>query len=261
MTKYCKVEYNKKGDFMKDKDIIVITGGAGNIAYAVIKKYLSNNCIVIATDLREDGNKEFENNPNYHYYKCDVTDVEDIKLLKQKIEEKYNSITHFISMAGDAVGTDIKGIEYVTIEDIDKTIKLNLSSHIYMTTILLPLLKNSNSDNKTITYISSINALRAYDVPVYSASKAALYGLTRGILQDLGKLQIRVNIVSPGTILKPKEIIENERTNGKYAEGRPKTKYKDFAINIDIADAIFSVTHIMKKIEGQDIVIDAGQMA
>ena len=91
-------------------------------------------------------------------------------------------------MAGDAVGTDVKGIENVTIEDIDKTIALNLSSHIYMTNILLPLLKNED-ENRTITYVSSINALRAYDVPVYSAAKAALYGLTKGVLIDLGKLR------------------------------------------------------------------------
>lgn len=246
---------------MEKKDIILITGGAGNIAKAAIKKYLENNCIVIATDIKEKNvHKEFENNADYTYFQCDVTNVESIKILKQKIEEKYNRITHLISMAGDAIGTDIQGIEQVTIEDIDKTIKLNLSSHIYITTILLPLLKKE-TNNKTITYVSSINALRAYDVPVYSASKAGLYGLTRGILQDMGKLQIRVNTISPGTILKPQEVEESIRTKGESIKGRPKTKYKDFAINTDIADAMYSITHIMKKMVGQNLVIDAGQMA
>lgn len=246
---------------MEEKDIIVITGGAGNIARAAIQKYLLNNCIVIATDIKEkNSNEEFEKNPNYTYFQCDVTEVESIKRLAEDIQKKYNRITHFISVAGDAIGTDIQGIENVTIEDIDKTVKLNLLSHIYMTTILLPLLKNEKKD-KTITYVSSINAKRAYDVPVYSASKAGLYGLTRGILQDLGRLNIRVNTISPGTILKPHEVLESERTNGESIKGRPKTKYKDFAINTDIADAMFCTTHIMKKMVGQDIVIDAGQMA
>lgn len=246
---------------MKKEDIIVITGGAGNIARATIEKYLENDCIVIATDLKEKcENDKFVDNPNYTYYQCDVTDANSIKNLKERIEKEYGRITHLISMAGDAIGTDIQGIEHLTIEDIDKTIKLNLSSHIYITTILLPLLKNENKE-KTITYVSSINALRAYDVPVYSASKAALYGLCNGILQDMGKLDIRVNTISPGTILKPHEVAENERTNGEYAKGRPKTKYRDFAINKDIADALYCITHIMKKMVGQNVVIDAGQMA
>lgn len=246
---------------MEKKDIVLITGGAGNIAKAVIKKYLDTGCIVIATDIKEEETRiEFKNHPNYHYYKCDVTDIKEIENLKQIIEEQYNRITHFISMAGDAIGTDIKGIEHVTIEDIDKTIKLNLSSHIYMTTILLPLLKKETKD-KTITYISSINALRAYDVPVYSAAKAALYGFVRGMLQDLGKLDIRVNTISPGTVLRPWEVEESLRTNGESLKGRPQPKHRDFVKNTDIADSVYCITHVMKKMVGQNLVIDAGQMA
>lgn len=246
---------------MKTNDIILITGAAGNIGKAVIKKYLENDCIVIATDIKDKINEEeFVNNPNFNYYKCDVTDLESIQQLKQEIESKYNRITHFISMAGDAIGTDIQGIEHVTIEDIDKTIKLNLLSHIYMTTYFLPLLKNEEN-NKSITYVSSINALRAYDAPVYSASKSALYGLTRGVLKDMGKLKIRVNTISPGTVLRPHEVLKNQLTNGEYAKKRPQPKYEDFAVNTDIADALFCITHIMKKMVGQNIVIDAGQMA
>ena len=261
MTKYNILEYNTIGDKMKQKDIIVITGGAGNIAKAVIEKYLQNNCIVIATDIKEEGHEEFTNNVNYMYCKCDVTDIESINCLKQKIEEEHNRITHFISMAGDAIGTDLQGIENVTIADVDKTIKLNLSSHIYMTIALLPLLKNEKNSNKSIVYVSSINALRAYSEPVYSASKAALYGFTKGILKDMGKLEIIVNTISPGTILRPHEVLKNEQTNGEYAKKRPQPKYKDFALNTDIADAMFCITNVMQKMVGQNIVIDAGQSA
>lgn len=246
---------------MEKKDIVLITGGNGNIAQAVIKKYLENDCIVVATDLKESTiNEEFEQNKNFSYYKCDVTNVNDIEKLKENIEKEYGRVTHIISMAGTSMGTDIEGIEKVTIEDIDNTVKLNLLSHMYVTTIFLSLFQKE-TNTKTITYISSINALKAYDVPIYSASKAGLIGLMRGELQDLGRLGIRVNVLSPGTVLRPWEIVENEKTNGEYASKRPKVKYGEFAINTDIADALYCITHIMKKLEGQNIVIDAGQMA
>ena len=246
---------------MENKDIILITGGNGNIAQAVIKKYLENSCIVIATDLKEDYiDKTLEQNQNFSYYKCDVTNVNEIRDLRQKIEEKYGRVTHIISMAGTSMGTDIDGIEKVTIEDIDNTVKLNLLSHMYVTTIFLSLFQKEDN-SKTITYISSINALRAYDTPIYSSAKAGLIGLMRGELQDLGKLGIRVNVLSPGTVLRPWEIIENEKTNGEYTSKRPKVKYGEFAVNNDIADALYCITHIMKKLEGQNIIIDAGQMA
>jgi len=246
---------------MDNKEIVFITGGAGNIARATIQKYLDNNCIVIATDIHEENsNSEFAKNSDYSYYKCDVTNVDDIENLKKQIEQKYNRLTHIISMAGKAVGTDHDGIENVTIEDINKTIEINLLSHIYITRILLPLLKNDTHD-KTITYVSSINALRAWDMPIYSAAKSGLYGLTKGSLQKLGAIGIRINTISPGTIPFPWEIEENKKTNGELLGRRPKIKYKDFAYNTDIADSLYAITHVMKKIVGQDIVIDAGQMA
>ena len=253
--------YNRLGDKMEKNCIILITGAAGNIAQATIKKYLGNNCTIIATDIKEKVVTEFDNNPDYEYYQCDATNVESITSLRNYIQKKYNRITHIISMAGDTIGTDIQGIEHVTISDIDKTLKLNLYSHIYLTTIMLPLLKNETASNKSITYVSSINALRAYDCPIYSASKAALYGLVKGELCDLGKLNIRANIIAPGTVLRPHEQLKNKQTNGEYAKARPQPKYLDFAINEDIADAFFSITHVLKKVTGQDIVIDAGQMA
>ena len=73
---------------MERKNIVLITGGNGNIAQAVIKKYLENNCFVIGADLQKEVmNKELEKNQNFSYYKCDVTKVKDIEELKEKFEE------------------------------------------------------------------------------------------------------------------------------------------------------------------------------
>ena len=53
---------------MERKNIVLITGGNGNIAQAVIKKYLENNCFVIGADLQKEVmNKELEKNQNFSY--------------------------------------------------------------------------------------------------------------------------------------------------------------------------------------------------
>ena len=98
-------------------------------------------------------------------------------------------------------------------------------------------------------------------MPVYSAAKSGIFGLVKGMLIDMGNLSIRVNTISPGSVLRPWDIEENVRTNGKYLEGKPKHKFDGFALNTDIADVLFCITHVMKKIVGQNIVVDAGQMA
>ena len=50
-----------------------------------------------------------------------------------------------------------------------------------------------------IVNVSSVHAIRGHaGVAVYSATKAALDGLTRSLARELGPRQIRVNSVAPG---------------------------------------------------------------
>ena len=56
------------------EDIILITGGDGNIAKQIVKTYLKKGCKVIVTDINEKYScEEFYDNNNYEYYKVDVT--------------------------------------------------------------------------------------------------------------------------------------------------------------------------------------------
>ena len=177
-----------------EKEIVLITGGDGNIAQEIVKKYLENGSVVIATDIHENtSNSEFLKNENYEYYQADVTNIEDLKNVYNKIQEKYGRITHLISAAGRPMPTEIDGIQSVTFEEIEKSINLNLTSHIYIVKIFLQLLENEKKNNKTITLISSINALKTFNLPVYSAAKSGIYGLMKALTKELGRKNIRIN--------------------------------------------------------------------
>lgn len=59
-----------------NKEVILITGGDGNIAKRIVKKYLDNGSRVIATDIKEkSSNLEFNQNENYEYHKLDRKSV------------------------------------------------------------------------------------------------------------------------------------------------------------------------------------------
>lgn len=244
-----------------ENEIILITGGNGNIAKRIVKKYLEIGSRVIAVDIHEKTVfKEYESHSNYEYYKVDVTNIEQIKNLSKIIEEKYGKVTHIISAAGRPSKTEIDGgIEGVTIEDIEQCIQLNLNSHIYIAKIFLPLLEKEGTNNKTITLISSINALKSFNLPIYSAAKSGLYGFMYSLTKELGQKNIRINVVSPGTVPTDEDIA----SNGNFYNYRYKSMLalNDFTKPEDIADTLFALTHIMKAVIGQNIVVDSGQIS
>ena len=59
------------------------------------------------------------------------------------------------------------------------------------------------SGGGAIVNVSSISALRPRGLTVYSASKAAVIGLTRAMAVDHGRDNIRVNCVAPGPVYTP----------------------------------------------------------
>lgn len=245
-----------------DKDIILITGGDGNIARSMVKKYLDNGCIVISADVREKSvDEELYKNENYEYYKVDVTNVEELQKLYEIIDKKHGKITHLISAAGMPMkgeNGEISDFYNLPIETIDKSIQLNLTSHIYITKTFLPLIEKENT-NKSIILVSSVNGLRTFKLPIYSAAKAGIYGFMISMVKTLGKHDIRINTISPGTVPTPADLA----SNGNFYNYRYKDMLalNDFTKPEDIADAAFALTHITKAVTGQNLVVDSGQIS
>ncbi len=239
---------------------MLITGGDGHIAKEIVKKYLQAGSIVIATDIHENTTShEFRNYENYEYYKVDSTNIEELKDIHKKIKGKYGRITHLISAVGRPMKTEIDGIESVTFKEIEKSISLNLTSHIYTVKIFLDLLEKETGTNKTITLISSINALKSFNLPVYSSAKAGIYGFMKSLTKELGRKNIRINVISPGTV----PTMEEMQSNGNFYNYRYKEMLalNEFTRQTDIADAVYALTNITKAITGQNIVVDSGQIS
>ena len=82
-------------------------------------------------------------------------------------------------------------------DDIDTVIDLNLKGTLYMTRLVSRRMLAERRG--CIVNISSIVGLSGYrGLAVYSATKAALDGLTRALARELGSRGITVNSVAPG---------------------------------------------------------------
>lgn len=241
-----------------NQNVILITGGDGKIARSIVERYLNDGSKVIAIDRKENTDKkEFIENKNYTYYQANVTDSKDLIKIKEIIENKEGRLTHLISAAGCPVPAEIPGLENLSIEEIDESIKLNLNAHIYCTKIFMPLLENEKSQNKSIVMVSSVNAIRAFDLPAYSAGKAGIFGFMNAMTKDLAKKHIRMNVVTPGTTATKEEIASgSDYINYKYKKMIP---LGEFTCTTDIADAVFALTNITKAVTGQNLIVDSGQ--
>lgn len=82
--------------------------------------------------------------------------------------------------------------------EISRMLSVNLEGAIRLTRLCLKSLMIRKSGGRIIN-ISSIVGIRGYNgLAVYSATKAALDGMTRGLSREVGRRKITVNSVAPG---------------------------------------------------------------
>lgn len=188
---------------MQNNNVVLITGGTGDIGTAVAKQLDSTYRYVIALDSisHEKGTlweqelikQDFKNITFRH---MDVTDFEQCKEVIGSIIKECGSIDALINNAGitrDAVFTKM------TKQQWDEVLRVNLDGMFNVTRQVVESMKAQSSGR--IVNVSSVNAQKGqFSQANYAASKAGVYGFTKSLAQELMIKNITVNSISPGYV-------------------------------------------------------------
>lgn len=229
------------------KESVLIIGGSGALGDALAPKLEKQGFHVVIADVNPPlGNR---------YYKyMDATDPHSIELCRDSLENDGIRISHVVVVVGALIESGLTDMFESSDEEIDKTIELNLKSHLYALRHLGQHVSEGESDNKSFTLISSINAHNGYSIPFYSAAKGGLHGVLKPAAMNFGASGVRINIVTPGTVQTPstREQPKNYKARAEAAAlGR-------LCSEGEVADGVMACINLTG-MTGQEIVIDAGQ--
>jgi NAD(P)-dependent dehydrogenase (short-subunit alcohol dehydrogenase family) len=140
-------------------------------------------------------------------------------------------------------------------------LSLNLTGQFALIQAALPKLSDATGD-RSIILCSSVNALRGYGAPAYSAAKAGLIGMTHVLASPLARRGVRINMVAPGTTRTP--LVEEEMRAAKDHERLDRAARQiplgRVAEPDDIARVIESLADRMTYVNDEVIRIDGGQL-
>ena len=249
--------YNKK---------IIISAGASGIGWATAKVCLSKGAIVYLCDIDIKSLNKIKKNSQYNKklfaYWCDASNENDVSNFFNQINKKTKKIDALINNVGIAGPTGT--LEKISSKDWEKTIQVDINSHFYFTKLSIPMIKKSK--NGSIINISSTAGILGFPLRTpYAASKWAIVGITKSLAMELGKFNIRVNAVCPGTIKgsRMKRVIKEK---AKFMKKNPKNIEKDFIsmssmkkwiLEEDIGKmCAFLISEDSSKVSGQVIAVD-----
>ena len=181
---------------------VVITGSSGGIGSEIARVFAENGWSIglMYNNSREDAesleNELREKGTDVFCRKCDVSSKEDVRAYFNEAEKSLGRITALVNNAGVSLQ---KLFTDVTEEEAERVFDINVKGAFNCCQEALPSMIREKQGK--IVNISSMWGICGASCEVhYSASKAAVIGLTKALAKEVGPSSINVNCVCPGVI-------------------------------------------------------------
>jgi NAD(P)-dependent dehydrogenase (short-subunit alcohol dehydrogenase family) len=270
------MEFNYKSLFQLDAKTAIVTGGTGMLGKAFCRGLAEFGANIAVVDLNEEKAAEFANIISGEYsvqatgIGCDVSDPHSVKnmvfrvveqhgridILHNNAASKSEDIDAFFAPFEDYSLSEWRKIMSVNIDGMflvaqavgDQMIKQGHGGSIVQTGSIYGIM----ASDKRI-YEGSFYLGRQINNPaVYSASKAAVVGLSKYLAAYWADKNIRVNTLVPGGV----ESGQNQQFKDQYSARVPMNR---MANPYEMVGALlFLVSEASSYITGQTLVVDGG---
>ena len=238
------------------RKVALISGGSRGLGAELVSGFLDRNYRVATLSRNESafitsmslGRKRRD----FYWDSIDGRDPQALQAFVKEASKRLGRVDVLVNSAG--IGVD--GILATTrTSAIVEAVEVNLTAALVLAQACSRLMLRQGTG--CIVNISSVHAIRGHSgVAVYSATKAALDGMTRSLARELGPRRIRVNSVASG-------YFDSEMVRGMGKEQKERiarhTPLGRLARVDEVADAVhFLASDHASFITGQTIVVDGG---
>jgi 3-oxoacyl-[acyl-carrier protein] reductase len=248
-----------KYDFLNR--LTVVTGGARGIGEGVAEAFAKNSSDVAIIDINEEAGSKLNKNLTEKYkvranfYKCDVTDFEEVQKTARKVLADYGRIDNIVTAAGYSSKV---AITELGLDEWKKAVDINLNGTFYVIKAFIAKMLEQKRGN--IILIGSGTFITGSGGGVhYASTKTAQYGICKALSYELLPKGIRSNIITPHIIDTPmlrQRYPDTPEMNAILAERVPIGR---IGLPSDIANvALFLASDESGYICGAEIVADGG---
>lgn len=247
--------------------VALITGAGSGIGEATARLFAQEGAQVVALDLKADQVGHLTEEVSGQGGKiiaveADVSDPDSMQKAVQTIIDQFGKIDIVYANAG--INGKWAPVEELEPEDWDRTLNINLKGTFLTVKYTVPHLKQNGG---VILVTSSVNGTRTFTTAgasAYSSSKAAQVAFTKMIALELGKWNIRANVICPGAIntsieesTEKTESVKEVEVPAEYPEGTIPLTHGQPGDSDQVAQlALFLASDAASHISGTEIWID-----
>jgi 3alpha(or 20beta)-hydroxysteroid dehydrogenase len=244
--------------------VALVTGAASGIGLAIAGELAAHGAALVLADIDEAGLAAAADAlVGAETVAGDLADPATSEALVQAALSRHGTIDLLFANAGSE--GPYGPVMDRTIDDFDRLFAVNVRGTYLAITAVLPTMLEAGSGAIVVT--ASIASLVGYaNQPLYTATKHAVLGLTRGVAADVAGKGVRVNAVLPGATDTPlirriEAIVNPDQPPGERDEGLIGIPLGRYAEPYEVARAaLFLASPDASYCHGTTLVVDGGSM-
>jgi len=240
----------------------IITGAGSGIGEASARLFVAEGARVAVVDFDQaNGKRVAKDLGNSGFFlAADVSKSSDMEMMARTVVDKFGHIDILFNNAGvSCVGS----LHETSDADWDRVMDINTKGIYLACKYIVPIMLKQKS-GCIINMASGAAVIGLQERAAYSASKGAVYSLTRAMQADYCRQGIRVNSLVPGTIYTP--FVEGYLKNhyaGNVEKATENLKKRQLSGTLgtpeDIAHAaLYLASDEAKFVFGSGLVVDGG---
>jgi short-subunit dehydrogenase len=226
-----------------NEQVVVVTGASSGIGRETALLLASKGAKVVVSARRDEALDDLvqeitSNGGEAASIPADVSQFSEVEALAEEATSRYGRIDTWVNNAGVLL---VSEFENADLDEARRIFDVNFWGEYHGCKAVLPIMHSQGEG--TIINVTSVTARRPLPLmSVYSASKAALNGLSEALQAELQDSGIKVCIVMPATIDTP--LYENARSK----EGEEPRPVPPIYSPKEVADVIASVAERPRRV-------------
>ncbi|MBS7707538.1 SDR family NAD(P)-dependent oxidoreductase [Chelatococcus asaccharovorans] len=237
---------------------VVVTGGTGHVGMAIARAFLAAGATTIAIGSNpqrtEAAGAELAAHGKAHVMAADISEPDNVRLVLDDVEQRFGTPAVLVNGAGINFHRLIRDL---TSDEFDLIFKVNVKSMLFMSREACERMGRAQIRGRVVNITSGNYRYARPDAALYSATKAAMEMLTRGLALEYGHSGIAINAVAPGLVDRPGTTDPAFLKVADYYRGQSANHV--LATPEAVAGAVmFLSSAAAQAIAGDTIVIDGG---
>ena len=186
---------------------VIVTGGGSGIGAAIVRAFVRQKAKVGFIDIAEAPSRALiaelgGEKSGVQFARADIRNIDALRSAIAALTEAQGTADVLINNAGN---DERHATADVTPEQFDDRIAINLRHAFFAAQTVLQGMQARGGG--VIVNFSSISWMAGMGgMPIYTASKSAMIGLTRSLARDYGPYNIRVNAIAPGWVKTERQL-------------------------------------------------------